>query len=89
MRSSGWLKWEGVNCGLHPLIHTIACETSAQDVEKKKVEPKTPHFFSLNQNIVASFQDEKCGLKYVMHIPKAEMKKKSGAEAPLCSLKNE
>jgi hypothetical protein len=25
----------------------------AQDVEKKKAEPKTPHFLSLNQDIVA------------------------------------
>jgi len=40
------------NCGLHPLIHTIAPETSAQDVEKKKAEPKTQHFFSSNQDIV-------------------------------------
>jgi hypothetical protein len=46
-----------------PLIHTIASETSAQDVEKKKAEPKTPHFLGLNQDIVASSQDEKCGLK--------------------------
>jgi hypothetical protein len=38
----------------------------AQDVEKKKAEPKTPHFFRLNQDIVASPQDEKCGLKYVI-----------------------
>ena len=33
---------------------------------QKKAEPKTPHFLSLNQDIVASPQDEKCGLKYVM-----------------------
>jgi hypothetical protein len=26
----------------HPLIHTIAPETSVQDVEKKKAEPRTP-----------------------------------------------
>jgi hypothetical protein len=37
---------------LHPLIHTIAPETSAQDGEKKKAEQGTPHFFSLNQDIV-------------------------------------
>jgi hypothetical protein len=55
------------NCGLHPLIHTIASETSDQDVEKKKAEPKTPHCLSLNQDIVAWFQKEKCGLKYVIH----------------------
>jgi hypothetical protein len=28
-------------------------ETSAQDVEKKKAKPRTPHLLSLNQNIVA------------------------------------
>jgi hypothetical protein len=38
---------------LHPLIHTFASETSSQDVEKKKTELKTPHFLSLNQDIVA------------------------------------
>jgi len=47
---------------LHPLIHTRPDFTAAQDVEKKKAELKTPHFFSLNQNIVASPQDEKCGV---------------------------
>ena len=52
--------------GLHPLIHTIVLKTSAQDVEKKKAELKTPHFLRLNQDIVASPQDEKCGLKYVI-----------------------
>jgi hypothetical protein len=39
-----------------------------QDVEKKNAEPKTPHFLSSNQDIVARSQKEKCGLKYVMHI---------------------
>jgi len=34
---------------------------------RKKAEPKTPHFLSLNQDIVAWSQDEKCGLKYVIH----------------------
>jgi len=43
----------GADFALHPLIHTIAPETSAQDVEKNKAEPKTPHFLNLNQNIVA------------------------------------
>jgi hypothetical protein len=51
---------------LHPLIYTIAPETSAQDVEKKKAELKTPHFLSLNQDIVAWSQAQKCGLKYVI-----------------------
>jgi hypothetical protein len=58
------------NCGLHPLIHTFTARDLAQDVEKKKVEPKTPHFFSLNQDIVAWSQKQKCGLKYVMHSPR-------------------
>jgi hypothetical protein len=39
-------------------------EISAQEVEKKKAEPKTPHFLSLNQDIVAWSQEKKCGLKY-------------------------
>jgi hypothetical protein len=34
----------------------------------KKAEPKTPHFLSLNQDIVARSQTGKWGLKYVMHI---------------------
>ena len=55
---------EDADCGLHPLIHTIAPETSVQDVEKKKAEPKTPHFLSLNQDIVFWSQKQKCGLKY-------------------------
>jgi len=49
---------------LHPLIHTPLDYTVAQDIEKKKAEPRTPHFFSLNQDIVARPQEEKCGLKY-------------------------
>jgi len=56
-----------VKCGLHPLIHTFPFWNSAQDVEKKKTEPRTPHFFSLNQDIVAWSQEVKCGLKYVIH----------------------
>ena len=59
----------GADCGLHPLIHTFASGNSAQDVEKKKAEPKTPHFLSLNQDIVARSEKVKCGLKYVMHTP--------------------
>jgi hypothetical protein len=49
-------------CKLHPLIHTRPDFTGAQDVEKKKAEPKTPHFLSLNQDIVAQSQEEKCGV---------------------------
>jgi hypothetical protein len=51
---------------LHPLIHTFASKISAQDVEKKKAELKTPHFLSLNQDIVVYSQEQKCGLKYVI-----------------------
>jgi hypothetical protein len=71
------------------LIHTSPSKSSTQDLEKKKAELVTLHLLRLNQDIVAGSQKQKCELKYVMHIPKAEMKKKSGAEAPLCSLKNE
>jgi hypothetical protein len=39
--------------------------TLAQDVEKKKAEPGTPHLFSLNQDIVAWSQKAKWRLKYV------------------------
>jgi hypothetical protein len=60
---------EGSNYRLHPLIHTIAPETSAQDVEKKKAEQKTPHFLSVNQDIVAWFQEKKCELRDVIQIP--------------------
>jgi hypothetical protein len=49
---------------LHPLIHTRPDFTAAQDVEKKKAELKTPHFLSLNQDIVAWSQKAKCALKY-------------------------
>ena len=52
-------------CRPHPLIHT-PLEISAQDVEKKKAEPRTPHFLSLNQDIVAWSQEAKCRLKYEM-----------------------
>jgi hypothetical protein len=34
---------------------------------RKKAEPKTPHFLSLHQNIVAGSQKQKCGLKYVIY----------------------
>ena len=37
-----------------------------QDWSIKNAEPKTPHFLSLNQDIVAWSQEEKCGLKYEM-----------------------
>jgi hypothetical protein len=56
----------------------------AQDLEEKKAEPRTPHFLRLKQDIVVCSQEQKCGLKYVMHIPGRH--EKSGAEAPQCSL---
>jgi hypothetical protein len=37
--------------------------------QAKKAEQKTPHFLSLNQNIVAASQEEKCGLKYEILSP--------------------
>jgi hypothetical protein len=44
----------------------------------KKAEPKTPHFLSLKQDIVAWSQKEKCGLKYVIHTyEKGKMPKKA------------
>ncbi len=66
-RKHSWEVLAGQKCILHPLIHTFPLESSAQNVEKKKAEPKTPHFQNLNQDIVDSPQDEKCGLKYVIH----------------------
>ncbi len=43
-RDQNGLAWresmEGANCGLHPLIHTLPGITLAQDLEKKKAEPK-------------------------------------------------
>jgi len=36
-----------------PLIHTLLGFAQAQDVEKKKAEPVTPHLLGLNQDIVA------------------------------------
>jgi hypothetical protein len=53
----------------HPLIHTLLDFNLAQDLEKKKAEPRTPHFLSLNQDIVARPQEAKCALKYVIHTP--------------------
>jgi hypothetical protein len=34
---------------------------------EKKAETRTPHFLSLNQDIVAWSQEEKCGLKYEIY----------------------
>ena len=77
-------------CRLHPLIYTFPSEISAQDVGKKKAEPKTPHFLSLNQDIVAGYQKRKCRLKYVIHTPRAriEKRKKTAPVTQLCCSKN-
>ncbi len=54
MEKVRWGAWRGgANCGLHPLIHTLLESNLAQNLEKKKAEPGTPHFLSLNQDIVA------------------------------------
>jgi hypothetical protein len=45
-------------------MHTSPGFVQAQDFEKKKAEPKTPHFLSLTQDIVARPQEAKCALKY-------------------------
>ena len=58
----------GADYGLHPLIHISLGFAQAQDVERKKAEPRIPHLLSLNQDIVAWSQEEKCALKYVIHI---------------------
>jgi len=47
-----------------PLIHTLLKFNLARDVEKKKAEPRTPHFLSLDQDIVACSLEAECGLKY-------------------------
>jgi len=58
-------------------------------VEKKKAKQKTPHFFSLNQDIVPWSSEEKCELKYVIYIFSRQVRianidnKKSKANAPL------
>jgi len=51
---------------LHPLIHTGLEFKVAQDVGNEKAEPRTRHFLSLNQDIVAGAQMQMCELKYVM-----------------------
>jgi len=56
-------------CALHPLIHIPLRIAQAQDVEKKKAEPRTPHFVSLNQDIVGWSQGGKCELKYEILSP--------------------
>ena len=82
----GYFKWD---CGLHPLIHTFLKFNLAQDVEKKKTEPKTPHFFRLNRDIVAGAQKGKCRLKYVIHSPSLTGALKKRSRDSTWSLKNE
>ena len=50
-------------CALKYVIHSPGAGT-----EHKKAEPRTPHFLSLNQDIVVYSQEQKCGLKYVIYI---------------------
>jgi hypothetical protein len=47
----------------------------AQDVEKRKAEPKTLHFLSLKQDIVGWLQVEKWGLKYGIFTQAKKLKK--------------
>jgi len=47
------IKTRGAEWRLHPLIHTLLEFNLAQDVEKQKAEPVTPHLLGLNQDIVA------------------------------------
>ena len=56
---------EGAEFRLHPLIHTLLRFNQAQDVEEKKAEPKTPHFCSLNQDVVAWSKEAKWGVCYL------------------------
>jgi hypothetical protein len=42
-------------------------------IQQKKAESRTPLFLSLNQDIVVWSQKEKCGLKYVIHTPRARV----------------
>ena len=55
-----------LKCVLHPLIQTSLGFARAPDVEKKKAEPRTPHFPGLSQDIIAWSQEGKWGLKYVI-----------------------
>jgi hypothetical protein len=53
---------------LWPSLDVGIYETSAQNVEKKKAEPKTPHLLTLNQDIVACSEEQNWGLKYEIYI---------------------
>ena len=43
-------------------LHTLLVFTLVQDFEKKEAEPRTRHFHSLSQDIVARSQKKKCGV---------------------------
>jgi hypothetical protein len=52
-----------VHLGIFERLSTLwQVLTLAQDVEKKKCGAKDSAFFSLNEDIVAWSQDEKCGI---------------------------
>ena len=44
-------------------------KTARTSGNNKKAESRTPHFLSSNQDIVVCSQEQKCGLKYVIHTP--------------------
>ena len=52
--------------GLHitSLNPHFSRQKAQHKILRKKAEPRTPHVFSLNQDIVARSQKQKCGLKY-------------------------
>jgi len=47
--------------------HFTPQEPQHKVLRRKKAEPRTPHFLSLNQDIVARSQTGKWGLKYDTH----------------------
>ena len=51
---------EGREWSLYYILHTSLRFAQAQDIEKKKAEPRTPHLLNLNQDIVAWSQKQKC-----------------------------
>ena len=60
-------------------LEFLTCEKARWQqvgIQQKKAEQRTPHFLSLNQDIVAWSQEVKCGLKYVIYIPRVLMEQK-------------
>jgi hypothetical protein len=47
---------------LYYILHASLGFDQAQDLDNKKAEPRTPHFLSLNQDIVTWSQEEKSGV---------------------------